>query len=591
VIASVLYQDLVVGGRRRRWHLLRWICGGLLLAQFAYLYLTGGVAYWAPGQQPGAGLMLASHAHLRLLAWEQFLLVVLITPAFVAGEVTDAKTCGTLAHLLTTRLRSWEILLGKLLAQGVTLAALLSLTFPLLCFSAAGLGMPFVPLVAQVLGMVVLALLLGSAGLLASVWCRSTSDAILSVYGVILVLLLAGWGLEASLANLTGVAGAVSGWLARLLAVFDPEYLMEPAWADAPAAVAWQRLLTVTVVWGTGAALCLVLACWRLRPAYARQLEASGRRKGSGEARRPPLGDEPVLWREEHVEGVAPLAPLRRVPRWLGVALVALATLVTLGLLYAKEAAGPSQTALDRFGFQFQVGMVMTFLAAVLVGARSSAAITREREGRTWEALLLTPLVTQKVIDQKFRGILRAALPYLFAYGVPALILALLHDFATPVGRDEALLSALTDFLLVANWLLAAFVLMYWVAACGLACSAGASSSWRSLLGTFGLGYLVGVLFCLLPSAILGGFMVVLLDRSPGTELGFGGLVCAGVPLAVSAGFFWVVRVAARSNLDAAEGAILKAERTWTIPEGMLRDRRWPYEPDELFWHPRGGRG
>jgi ABC-type transport system involved in multi-copper enzyme maturation permease subunit len=578
VIGTVLYQDLLLGGRRRRLHLLRWICGGILWAQFAYLYTAGQMAFWRPGDQPGAGLVLASHAHVRLLAWEQFLLVLVVTPAFVAGELTDAKTSGSLQHLLTTQLRSWEIVLGKLAAQGVILAALLALTFPLLCFSAAGIGMPLVPLVAQVLGMVLLVFLLGAAGLLASVWCRNTSDAILSVYGTILGLLLLAWGLQAALTGQTGLAGAVGGAVERVLAVFDPGYLMEPAWADAGPAVAWRRLLAVALIWGGGGVVCLALACWRLRPAYARQLEAAGRRKGVA-AGRPPVGDEPVRWREEHVEGVAPLAALRQVPRWLGVTLVSLVTVLVLGLLYAQEAAGPPSTGMAKYLFHLKVGLVVAFAGLLVVGVRSSSAVTREREARTWEALLLSPTVTRKVIEEKFRGILGAARPYLLAYAVPALVLALIHGFATmPLpasGRwrlNHTPVFGFADFLLAALWLISAYFLMHWVAAAGLACSAGASSSWRSLLLTFGMSGYLGLVMCLLPSLLLGVAIAVSLDSMPHSEVA----LCACFPGLASCGFFWLARTAARGSLVEAETAILKAERTWTIPEGLLHENQRP---------------
>ncbi len=583
MIGAVLYQDLLLGGRRRRLHLLRWICGGLLWAQFAYLYTVGQVPYLRPGQQPGAGLVVASHVHVRLLAWEQFLLVLVVTPAFVAGEVTDAKTSGTLQNLLTTQLRSWEILLGKLAAQGVTLAALLALTFPLLCFSAAGIGMPLAPLMAQVLGMVLLVFLLGAVALLASVWSRNTSDAILSVYGLILGLLLVGWGLQAALAGQTGLAGAVRGAVTRILAVFDPDYLMEPAWAYAGPAVAWRRLMAVALVWGGGGFVCLAIACWRLRPAYARQLEAAGRRKAASEAPRPPVGDEPVLWREEHVEGVAPLAALRRVSRRVGVLLTAAVSLAVLGLLYADQATGPPPGGMDKYLFQLKVGLVVTLTAGLVVGVRSSSAVTREREGRTWEALLLSPLVTRKVVEQKFRGILQAARPYLYAYAVPALTLALVHGFTTLDSATLAsarpvqiVLSALTDFLLAGLWLVSAFALMHWVAASGLACSAAAASSWRSLLRTFGMSGCLGLVLCLFPSLLLGMAISFSLEFRPRYGAQWEAAVCTFLPGLACCGFYWLARNAARSNLAEAETAILKAERTWTVPEGMLRERQRP---------------
>ena len=38
---------------------------------------------------------------------------------------------------------------------------------------------------------------------------------------------------------------------------------------------------------------------------------------------RAPIGDDPVRWRERHVEGLAPYRALRRVPMWLGITIVA----------------------------------------------------------------------------------------------------------------------------------------------------------------------------------------------------------------------------------------------------------------------------
>jgi hypothetical protein len=577
VIGAVLYQNLLLGGRGRRLHLLRWVCGGLLLLQFVILYAANQAAVLTAGGQSGAGLVLASHAHVRLLAWEQFLLVLAVTPAFVAGELTDAKASGTLQHLLTTRLRSWEILLGKLAAQGVTMAMLLALTFPLLCFSAAWLGLPLVPLVAQVLGMVLLVFLLGGVALLASVWSRNTSEAILSVYGMILGLLLLAWALQAALAGQTGSAGAVRGAVTRVLAVFEPDYLMEPAWADAGPAVAWGRLLAVALAWGGGGLVCLALACWRLRPAYARQLEAAGRGKEVVQARRPPVGDEPVLWREEYVEGVASLAALRRVPRWLGVVLVSLVSFTVLGFLYAQRAVSHAD---QLYLFQSGLGLVVTLTTAVVVGVRSSSAVSREREASTWEALLLTPLVAHAVIEQKFRGILRAARPYLLAYAVPALGLSLWGGFNIALragwwerGASRFLLVALTDFLLTVSWLAAAYGMIYCVGTAGLACSARARSSRRSLLAALWQGYGAGGLYCYAQGLVAGLFLwVPFLELFERANLGWLELPYALLLLPASAALLWRARIKTRAQLDAAAGAILKSQPTWTLLDETVRE-------------------
>ncbi len=583
MIGAVLYQDLLLGGRRRRLHLLRWACGGLLLLQFVYVYVASQAALLILGSQAGAGLAVASHVHVRLLAWEQFLLVLAVTPALVAGELSGAKTSGTLQHLLTTRLHSWEILLGKLAAHGLTLAMLLALTFPLLCFSATWLGMPLVSVVAQVLGMVLLVFLLGAVALLASVWSRNTTEAMLSVYGMILGLLVLAWALQAALAGQAGFAGAVGGAVTRALAVFDPDYLMEPAWAGAGPAAVWGRLLAAALVWGGGGVVCLAVACWRLRPAYARQLEAAGRRKRAAGWRRPPVGDEPVLWREEYVEGVAPLASLRRVPRWLAVVLVSLVSLTVLGLLYAQRIV---TNALDLYLFQFGVGLLVTLTTAVVVGVRSSSAVSRERKASTWEALLLTPLVAHEVIEQKFRGILRATRPYLFAYAVPALGLSLWSgiDIALRAGwwgrgASRFLLAALTDFTLTVSWLATAYGLIYVVGTMGLACSARVCSSWRRLLAALWHGYGAGGWYWYAELWMTFLFVYIPLCAVFGSlNLGWLELPVALLPLLLlpaSAAWLRRAQTKTRAQLDAAAGAILQAEQTWTRPEWIMGERPW----------------
>ena len=54
MIGPVLYQELLLGGRRRRLHLLRWICGGLLWLQFVYLYTGALVQHYGPRAIPPA---------------------------------------------------------------------------------------------------------------------------------------------------------------------------------------------------------------------------------------------------------------------------------------------------------------------------------------------------------------------------------------------------------------------------------------------------------------------------------------------------------------------------------------------------------
>jgi ABC-type transport system involved in multi-copper enzyme maturation permease subunit len=230
---------------------------------------------------------------------------------------------------------------------------------------------------------------------------------------------------------------------------------------------------------------------------------------------------DPLRWKERHVEGVAPLASLRTMPRWLGIVLVVVATsassLILLArhlpvthtpgavikLLLAADLRGlrAVQVAMDRSDWDFfWQGLMVMLLAGLIIAVRCSGAVTGEREKNTWEALLLTPLETHQLIRSKLWGIIGASWPYLLAYAVPALA------FSTLSGLPAVLFTLL--------WLGVTWLAMYFVGASGLWCSVRAKNSWRSLLSTLGIAYVGGfLLFCVIfvPSCFLSCLIMMFL--------------------------------------------------------------------------------
>src|SRR5262249_23171901 len=120
-------------------------------------------------------------------------------------------------------------------------------------------------------------------------------------------------------------------------------------------------------------------------------------------------------------------------------------------------------------------GAVFLFLASFVAGIRSSGAVTGERERQTWESVLLTPLETWELIEDKVHGTLDALRPYFVAFAVPATVVAFW------MGLDAA---TFVLALLLLTW-----TAMYFMAATGVWCSARSKSSWRSLVATLGTGY------------------------------------------------------------------------------------------------------
>lgn len=486
MIGPVLNQEMLLAGRRQRTHFLRWLY--LALICLSFLPLLG----VSPEHWRTIVLGLNAVQFFETTLGHHYFLLVLSTPAFVAGAITEEKTRRTLDYLLTADLTASDIILGKLLARVAQLLVLSLIGMPLFSFFA-GLTGDFSFSVAVVVTSVTLVFGLAALAMLVSVWSRSTRDALLCLYGVGLLVFLA-WRLFAA-----------APWLTWLDA-FRPF----PVLAQADPDLRWSALGSFLLHWSAVAGAALFLACWRLRPAYRRQSVYVTRAwlrwlpgRSAGTKRRKVRGN-PVLWRESVIEGIAPVASLRRWPRWVGLLFAWLVSGLTLVYLLIEAATGPVSgwtllqlgefDALERqlrdnaslvfYGHGLAFLAVLTLLGAI----RASAGINGEKEKGTWSALAITPLTTEKIVQGKLWGIFWAAFPYTLAYAAAAV----------PLGFRLGGAAGVWAIL----WTLATLPALILGCAVGLWASARATTSWRSLLVTLGLFY-AGWVFFLFPVSIL----------------------------------------------------------------------------------------
>jgi ABC-type transport system involved in multi-copper enzyme maturation permease subunit len=588
MVGPVLSQEMLLGGRRGRAHIFRWLYAGWLLLQVSVLLLEYFAEWLTWGRLPSM-LDLAQYSRLvvGLVIWQHFALLTLATPVLVAGAITDEKSRGTLQHLLSADLLPGEIVLGKLLGRSYQVLLLALPGLPLLCMLGPLAGIDPGGLAALACVTAAFVLALGAAALLASVWCRHTRDAVLGllVAGLVGMLALRGLG------GVLKAAGASDETVADVPAV-HPLAVLGEAWMQDLPGERWRRLLPCFVTCGLVGGVCLALASWRLRPAYVRQLTAVRKPRAWWQARRPPVSDQPVRWKERHVEGIAPLAVLRRLPRWLGVLCVfVLASVASAGILFERlppgvsggdvwsmvwhlDVTGLADVAANLYpnrGLFIGQGVLVLCVTGLVLGIRCSGAITAEREKQTWEALLLTPISTRALIRGKLWGILGASVPYLLAYAVPALALS-------AVGGIDSMIAVL---FLLGLTLLAS----YFVGSAGLWSSARARTSWRSLLGTLaftwlagGVLYMVSAFLALFLWVILM-FLVFFLEWGLGRRSGRAGptpvaslsgvffvVVCVGLAL----GFFLFAFLLVRW----AEARVANFERTRHWQEDVNRERR-----------------
>src|SRR5690242_1266486 len=178
MVGPVFSLELLLGSRRGRQYVFRWIYGGWLVLQLSFLYFL-----YLNDQDRLATARFAG-SYVETFVVQQFILLLLAAPAFTAGAVTDEKSTGTLQYLLTADLTSAEVVVGKLLGRMAQVGLLFLSGLPVLCFIGVFGGLDLVGLLGVAATTALILFGLGAASLLASVWCTQTRDAVLGLYAV-----------------------------------------------------------------------------------------------------------------------------------------------------------------------------------------------------------------------------------------------------------------------------------------------------------------------------------------------------------------------------------------------------------------------
>ncbi len=287
MVSPVLYQEMLLGSRRNRQYLFRWAYAVLLLIELAIFLI--GYMIWTAGF-PGLRRLPSftefanfARTYLELIVAQHFILLVLVTPTVTAGAITDEKQRGTLQYLLTADLRPGEIVLGKLLGRSFQVLLLTLTALPLLGFLGVYAGVDGLKFLALAAATLVMIFALGSVSLLASVLCRHTRDAVLSLYSLGLGLVVLATAVNALLEVLGGVSrDAGPAWLrgvATVLDAFNPLQPLGSDWLSASPTEIGQRLLALLYTWGLLGSVCLTAAVLRLRGAYLSYLQGAERKK------------------------------------------------------------------------------------------------------------------------------------------------------------------------------------------------------------------------------------------------------------------------------------------------------------------------
>jgi ABC-type transport system involved in multi-copper enzyme maturation permease subunit len=404
VVGPVFWYDLVRSGRRGRTFAVR---TGYLGALFAALLLT--YATWSSRLAFSPALRPADAARFALsffygFSLAQFLLAVVLTPAFVAGAVAEEKEKRTLPFLLATDLRAHEIILGKLASRLGHLLLLLLSGLPLLALLQLLGGVD--PLLAGASCLATGLAVLGLAGLslFLSCLCGKSRHALLGAYLLAVAYAVAAPSLyaaarrydwddyvstsawEAPASDLTeAFAGGHPFFALRRLALGGPLHESLPiALGD------WARFYLVV------AAVGLVGAALTLRPRGLRDPQTPGAAAPAAAPPRPRVGDAPMLWKEAYVEGGR---------GWGRVVLLGVALGGSFALL-AADLRPVRWIGWARYlqGWAQMLGTLGACALLIGVLVRAAGSVAGERERATLDGLLATPLSAGEVLGAKWLG-------------------------------------------------------------------------------------------------------------------------------------------------------------------------------------------
>ena len=309
LFGPILWYDLVRTGRRARTYLIRGAYLLILLAVLWMLYLDAWPQVGYRGAPLNSQIARFAENFLYTFLVTQYVLMIVLTPAYTAGAIAEEKQKKTIQFILATDLRSHEIILGKLGSRMAHLGLLLLAGLPV--FSAVqflGGVDPHLVLAGFAATAVTLASTAG-VGILASVVARPSRAAVFLAYGAILAYAVVCWLGVAVLPYLPPrpfIAGTDTGpfTLENIIGMVEagnPVVAVENTFtsADSFETALLQSLGAYALFHGVVAAATTLTASLLLRRASLREARPAGAKAAR---RRPPVGDRPMLWKEIHAE-------------------------------------------------------------------------------------------------------------------------------------------------------------------------------------------------------------------------------------------------------------------------------------------------
>jgi ABC-type transport system involved in multi-copper enzyme maturation permease subunit len=451
--------ELMATARRSRFYLIRAFYAGVL-----FVILWGVHAVWTSETDGDLTTQMVpwfAFSTFCAITIGQEILVLLLTPALVAGVIADEKQRKTLHYLMASQLTSAEIVLGKLLVRMLYVTVLLGVSLPVLSLLVLMGGIDPRLVLLSVGATLSTGWFLASLSIWVSTIAKRVREAFFIAFGLECLWLFSPFILRSVIAiSVWPTLTEAAHWLSEWLGASSPiEVARELFFSTVMTRGMGTKSEVSTIVWmiglqtAFGCVLSLV-AAWQLRPIFRRQgSEGETRakwtrflgRKGriqrelaANAARpltqkippasirqsrrrlwhRPILGERPMLWKELYTGRPSRFARLVGfVLMVIGGGLLAyniywLASLAIHEIWeYGSNAPRTNYLAWGhRIAFLWFVrGVVpLIYLISILgVTGAAAAAFTSEHEEDTWISLTATDLTGREIVFAKMIGAMR----------------------------------------------------------------------------------------------------------------------------------------------------------------------------------------
>lgn len=420
----VFDKELRVSSRRKRNYVLRAVYLVALIVVMALVWMSAVRSYEYRDYRDLAyttqRMAEAGKAIIAFIVWFQFIATQVLSVIMLSTSISDELQQKTLGVLMTTPIRSFQIVLGKLLSKLLQIILMLLISLPLLAVVRVMGGVPWDFIVMSVGLTISCVLFVGSVSLLLSIFNRHAYMVIIETLialGILFVLVPLGLGSllhECFRMPERSIFGVLTWFNPYLALVFGTEYMM---YAFRVISTTWQVPCLVLLASSFG---LLLISSALVRRVALRQATGQPTSLGRRKKRRTAavvaggtvlpvyddsdqlrtVSDPPVLWKELR-------NPIIRSRKWRWIASLGLVGLLGITYLFCMG----FRAMRDHETHTVYTAVLIVF-AALCTCLFSAGTITSEKESRSWDLLLLTSQTDWQIIVGKFLGVLRRCLPF-----------------------------------------------------------------------------------------------------------------------------------------------------------------------------------